>query len=329
MNKGSFIPKDFRPVVPGAKLELLAGNKQKVKFPMKAPEAVVLFISAKEDIVPIHFLKDIDNHELIVHLYYDDLGISWDFSFSEKFLKIYTCDKVFLPKSIYHRHPGVSPSHPSYQKHIAFFEVLDVWDGNLLGQKRDHYQNFSKAYQGITSIKNSSLANGKKAKYPRSFFLKGKYELLTSRFKNSLIVKSCSNVRSKVVGGEIFSRWDLDKLSNLPTFFQEKIVGLDIRVHVCGNVIWPLQVEKRDCIDYRYASKGSIKYEEIKLPHLIKVFCKSLAQIEGNSLVGVDLMKFENTYFCLEVNPGPGWSTYHHSSKKSFAQNVFKQLLRR
>jgi len=38
---------------------------------------------------------------------------------------------------------------------------------------RDHYHNSSKAYQAITSIKNSSKIDGNQAvKYPRSFFLK-------------------------------------------------------------------------------------------------------------------------------------------------------------
>lgn len=235
-------------------------------------------------------------------------------------------DKVIVPISIYHRHPGVSTTHFYYQKHCAFFEILDIWNGNLLGQRRDHYQNFSKAYQGITSVKISSLAAKEKVKYPRSFFIKGSYDLLHSKFKKSLVVKSCSNMRSKVVSEEIYSTWNLD---NLPTFFQEKIDGTDIRAHVCGDIVWPLQVETKDCIDYRYASKGSVKYTKIQLPYLIKVFCKSIAQIEKNKFVGVDLMKFGKTYFCLESNPGPGWSTYHHPSKKLFAKKVFKQLLRR
>lgn len=53
---------------------------------------------------------------------------------------------VIEPTSIYHRHPGAYKDHPYYDKHIAFFEVLDIWQGNLIGQKRDHYHNSSKAY---------------------------------------------------------------------------------------------------------------------------------------------------------------------------------------
>jgi hypothetical protein len=171
-----------------------------------------------------------------------------------------------IPSAIYHRHPGISNSHVYFQKHAAFFEILDIWCGNLLGQKRDHYQNFSKVYQGITSIRSSSAKNGQNIKYPRSFFLKGSFSILQERFQDSLIVKSSSNMRSKVVSEEVFGKWDIGNLRNLPTLFQEKIEGVDIRVHICGEVVWPLQVEAKDCIDYRYASRGTVKYRKIQLP---------------------------------------------------------------
>lgn len=45
-------------------------------------------------------------------------------------------------------------------------------------------------------------------------------------------------MRSKVISDEVFSNWDFNKMNNLPTLFQEKIQGTDIRVHVaemlCG-----------------------------------------------------------------------------------------------
>lgn len=333
MMKGAFIPKKFRPNVPGSKLQYSSHNLDGIKFSnkdsIKTTEECILLISAKEDIVPDYFLRDINKVGAVVHLYYDELGTLWDFSFSENILKIYLKEKILIPSSIYHRHPGVFLEHPNYQKHTAFFEVLDIWKGNLIGQKRDHYQNFSKGFQGITSIKIASLENKEKVKYPKSFFLKGDYQVLINRFKQSLIVKSCSNMRSKVVSEDVYSEWNFEKLNYLPTFFQEKIIGNDIRVHVCGNVVWPLQVESKDCVDYRYASKGSVVYSYIELPYHIKNFCKSLAYVERNIFIGVDLMKSNNKYYCLESNPGPGWSTYHHPSKKVFAKKVFKQLLRK
>jgi len=123
-----------------------------------------------------------------------------------------------------------------------------------------------------------------------------------------------------------FAKWNLKNLQNLPTFFQEKIQGQDIRVHVFDDHLWTLQVTAKDCIDYRYASKGKINYRSTDLPKEIKKFCKSIAEVECNRFIGVDLIKDGGSYYCLESNPGPGWSTYHHFSKKNFAKKIFKQL---
>ena len=331
MNKKSFIPKAYRPSVPGSRLQDPPLNFIEVGFlPEISTYSYPLLISAKEDIVPDYFLKEIDSKSSIKHIYYDDLGIEWDFSFSNGILKIHLQDGVIIPTVIYHRHPGVNKNHLYYDKHIAFFEVIDVWQGNLMGQKRDHYHNFSKAYQGITSIRSATQKNGEQiARYPRSFFLKGDFKLLQEQFKGSLVVKSCSNIRSKVVSEEIFSHWEIKNLYYLPTLFQEKIKGKDIRVHICGKNIWALRIEAKDCIDYRYASKGSIKYKLIQLPHFVRLFCESIAEYENNRLTGIDLMKSGNTYFCLESNPGPGWSTFNHSSKTQFANHILNELLRR
>lgn len=331
MNKKAFIPKAYRPLVPGSKLENLSCCFNKENFSSsKITTTCIILISAKDDIVPYHFLKEINSREHIRHLYYDDLGIDWDFIFFNGILKIYLKDLIIKPKAIYHRHPGIFKEHHYYFKHLALFEVLDIWKGNLIGQKRDHYHNSSKAYQGITSIKNAAKEAGNQiVKYPHSFFLKGDFGLLKNRYKGSLIVKSCSNIRSKVVSDEIFNKWDLKNINHLPTLFQEKIDGIDIRIHVCGKTIWPLVVENKDCIDYRYASKGSIKYKQVQLPKEINVFCKSVARYENNQLIGVDLMKSGNVYYCLESNPGPGWSTFNHSSKTEFAKKVLGKLSRR
>lgn len=237
MNKKTFIPKSYRPFVPGSSLERPRFDLDKVNFFSNfSAHSCPLLISAKEDIVPDYFIREIGAESCIKHIYYDDLGIQWDFSFLKGILKIHLQDNVIMPTAIYHRYPGVFKDHPCYDKHVAFFEVLDVWQGNLIGQRRDHYHNSSKAYQGITSIQNAvKMAGEQSARYPRSFFLKGDFKLLQERFKGSLVVKSCSNMRSKVASEDIFSGWEVKNLYNLPTLFQEKINGKDIRVHICGK----------------------------------------------------------------------------------------------
>ncbi len=326
MNKRPFIPKDYRPNVPGSKLQEPEGGNYTFSKLENVSECIVI-ISSKEDIVPDAFLREIDTCDGFKRLFYDDLGTSWDFIFSNGGLKFFTHDGMVIPKSIYQRHPGVSKKHPYYQKHIAFFEVLDLWKGNLIGQRRDHHHNTSKAYQAITSIRNASKRiAGNGVAYPRSFFIKTSLKTIP-QFNGEMIVKSCSNIRSQVVSQSEFNKWDASNVRHLPTLFQEKVDGKDVRVHVCKNNFWTLLVDSKDCVDYRYASKGSIKYQSITLPDDVIAFCKSMSHLEENKLIGVDLIKTAQGYFCLESNPGPGWSTFNHPTKKKFAQEVFNELL--
>jgi D-alanine-D-alanine ligase-like ATP-grasp enzyme len=45
--------------------------------------------------------------------------------------------------------------------------------------------------------------------------------------------------------------------------------------------------------------------------------------MERNSFLGIDLMFARGKFFCLEANPGPGWSTFNHPSKSEFARAIF------
>ncbi|MDR3549938.1 MAG: hypothetical protein P4L31_00865 [Candidatus Babeliales bacterium] len=285
----------------------------------------VIIIAAKDDQVPSVFLKNIKDDKGIFRLNYDDLGALWDFSFYKGTLKIFTHDVVIAPKAIYHRHPGIRQDNTYYHKHNAFLEVLDQWNGNFIGERRDNHHNASKMYQMITSIAKSNEGLDNKVKVPSSFFVKGSFDLLKSHSKKPLIVKSCSSRRSKVAIQEEFEKWNVENTKNVPTLFQEQLSGVDIRVHVSGNHIWPLRIDGKDKIDYRY-SDNKVTYTLIRLQKTLKDFCNNVSRVEGNRLVGIDLMKTEDGYFCLESNPGPAWAMFNHPSKKKFAEIILNEL---
>lgn len=108
MKKQSFIPKNFRPDVPGSRLTD-PGTQSKPWGTTRIHRKTII-ISAKEDIVPTLFLNQIDTLNDVTSIFYDELGISWDFIYKNGVLTILTPDGVLQPKSIYHRHPGVAPN---------------------------------------------------------------------------------------------------------------------------------------------------------------------------------------------------------------------------
>lgn len=287
----------------------------------------IVVLSAQEDAVAEHVCSGVSEDEFLRRLHYDDLGKTWEFSFICGELLFYTLTEIIHPSALYHRYPGVISTHPHYHKHQSLLEATELWKGNAIGQTRAHFHNFSKAYQGKEIIQKAALNLGfHKIRYPNSYFYKGPLKGLEKRIRSEVVVKSCSNVRSQVAVKEQFSQWEQGEEIYLPTFFQEVVYGQDIRVHLCDQVFWALKVLGKDSIDYRYSSKKKVFYEEFNLSDELRAFCIQIAKEEDNRCIGIDFIKKNDEYFCLESNPGPGWSTFQHSSKWNFANSFLQSL---
>lgn len=321
--KRTFIPPHHRPYVPGTEFSYV---KKKSAISSLKP---IIILAVKEDIVSKEFIRELKNDAKRVSLlHYDNLGDSWDFAFYKRELHLFQGNSRVEPIAIYHRHPGLKKSHPAYFKHLAFLEALEQWNGKLIGQRHCHFQNFSKIYQMIHSMRKAQkAADQEETILPYSFFIKGHEKLVKQKFHSSLIVKSCSSYRSKVATQKEFQTWNKEPLKYLPTLFQQHIKGSDLRVHACDGIFWALKVKNKDHVDYRYSTRGSVNYENIKISYGVQKFCKALAAEEKNSLIGIDFVHSNGKYYCLESNPGPGWSTFNHSSKSEFTYAIFSKLL--
>ena len=278
--------------------------------------------------MPKEFVRELgQNAHRISLLYYDDLGYFWDFAFYNGELQLFCESSKVKPLTIYHRHPGLKKGHPFYFKHLAFLEALEQWDGKLLGQRQYHFQNSSKAYQMICSMRKAQQVDKEgETSLPYTCFIKGHEKLVEQKLNSSNVVKSCSSYRSKVASRKEFLTWDRKQIKNLPTLFQQQIKGSDLRVHLCDNTFWVLKVKNKTHVDYRYSNRGSVTYEQTEISNGMQKFCQALASEENNSLVGIDFVCLNERYYCLESNPGPGWSTFNHPSKTAFAEAIFAKL---
>ena len=323
--KRTFIPPHYRPNVPGASLSTI--SQELVLKP--GDDRVILILSAKEDIIPQRFLYLIREHaDNIVHLFYEDLGTTWSFTFANQKLRIHHNSVIIEPQSIYHRHPGVIKDHPHYHLHLTFLQALELWTGAVIGQKNSHYLNCSKPLQMILSLR-AAREDNFTIKLPTTKIVKTKRKEVFCSLKEGWIVKSCSNVRSQVATGKEYCRWDKENLDSIPTLFQEKIEGSDLRVHLIDDHLWSIEITGKTCVDYRYAKKKHLTYATYPLPDRLRRFCVKLSEVEQNSLAGIDFIKKGDEYWCLECNPGPGWSTFPHQGRKLFADKIFKKLNKR
>jgi hypothetical protein len=127
------------------------------------------------------------------------------------------------------------------------------------------------------------------------------------------IYKSNSGVRSIVqaVGPEDEGR--LDALRGCPVFFQERIWGADLRVHVVGERCHAVRINS-PAVDYRYDTSGTATASAFDVPPSLSERCVSVTRAFGLELSGIDLVQSDDgEFYCLEVNPMPGYSGYDHT----------------
>jgi glutathione synthase/RimK-type ligase-like ATP-grasp enzyme len=137
-----------------------------------------------------------------------------------------------------------------------------------------------------------------------------------------VIYKSMSSVRSIVKELEASSLDAVEKLG--PVFFQQRIVGPNIRVHVIGENTVACMI-RSDGVDYRYATSS---IEPMALPEDLARRCVALTTRLGLVLSGIDLIADDDDYYCLEVNPNPAFSCFDVSPDRTVAQAVAEVLMR-
>jgi glutathione synthase/RimK-type ligase-like ATP-grasp enzyme len=142
-----------------------------------------------------------------------------------------------------------------------------------------------------------------------------------------VIYKSVSGVRS------IVSRLTDDALSdvaNCPTQFQEYVPGVDVRVHVVGDTLLSVRIVC-EADDYRYASRSGceVAMEPVDLPANVAERCRAMAAKMELHLAGIDLRHAPNdAWYCLEVNPSPGFTYFEAVTGQPISTAVAELLVR-
>jgi glutathione synthase/RimK-type ligase-like ATP-grasp enzyme len=137
----------------------------------------------------------------------------------------------------------------------------------------------------------------------------------------SIIYKSMSSVRSIV---KEFSLNDLKGRKNMgPVFFQQRIIGTNVRVHVVGEKVFACRIESEG-IDYRYAQSELVP---CNIQDDITEKCIQLTKNLGLVIAGLDLIITpQRDWYCLEANPSPGFSYFDIAEGRPIARAVAELL---
>lgn len=244
----------------------------------------------------------------------------------EKFSGVYfrMMDYTAMPHADPHslQFMGADNLQKSGMLHQLLLYWMDITKVRILNAPWSMGSNMSKPYQSQL-IKNAGF------KIPPTCITSDKKALQTfqQQYKPQ-IYKSISSVRSIVKEFTAADEKMLDKIQYLPTQFQQKLEGTNIRVHVVGNVLFATKIEA-EVTDYRYARRENktASLSAYKLPKKIEDGCFQLSRDLNLTLCGIDLfLTSENEYYCFEVNPSPGYSYFQHNTGQNISGAIAKWL---
>ena len=143
-----------------------------------------------------------------------------------------------------------------------------------------------------------------------------------------VICKSVSGHRSVVSRVQAD---DLDRIADVstcPTQFQEYVPGVDWRVHVVGDAVYPCEVH---CAadDYRaaHAAGEHVEINDATLPPSIETRCRTLARELDLPLAGIDLRRTDDdAWYCFEVNTAPAFTWFERATGQPIAAAVAQLL---
>jgi len=122
-----------------------------------------------------------------------------------------------------------------------------------------------------------------------------------------VVYKSVSDVRSVVSRVGADQRQRLGDITGCPTQLQAYVAGTDVRVHVVGERLFPVEIVS-EATDYRYPGEHEVKRSIAELPKEVADHCRLAAERLGLPLAGVDLRRTpKGDWYCFEINPSPAF----------------------
>lgn len=147
------------------------------------------------------------------------------------------------------------------------------------------------------------------------------------RAQGRVIYKSTSGVRSIVHELTPVRAAVLDRVRDLPTQFQELLEGTNVRVHVIGDEVFPVEIDATT-LDYRYREgEEASTMTPTEIPDDIAERCRALSRALDLPLAGIDLFRDRaGCWWCFEVNPSPAYSCFEGPTGLPMARALVRWL---
>lgn len=272
-------------------------------------------LSSKSDTTAKHFLNYCIENKLNVNYCSIETIIETPDSLHD-FLNI--LEKV---TSIYLRPPILSNEQDIILWSILHSTLLNGKHINVI-QPSLAFLNYSKPLQILKSIYQNQNVIVK----PIDSFIKN----ISLTNKNELfIIKGISDLRTIVVYlNDKRLDWSTKNGLTHPYLMQKTILGNNYRVHVIDDKVFAVKISYSTEIDYRYSTE-KLSFMPFDLPKLVKEFCIKVTKSEQLVFSGIDFIVENDTWYCLEINPNPGFHPYDINSKMSISKALYNSLIKK
>jgi hypothetical protein len=143
-----------------------------------------------------------------------------------------------------------------------------------------------------------------------------------------VVFKSTSGIRSIVRVLDQAACARLEQVRVLPTQFQARVCGTDLRVHVVGSEVFATEITS-DAVDYRYAAHdgNDCRLRAVTIDDELAGRCVDLARRLHLPFAGLDLRRRpDGEIVCFEVNPMPGYSFYEAETGQPISAALVRYL---
>jgi hypothetical protein len=221
---------------------------------------------------------------------------------------------------------GLPPDHATRLRADRLHETLAVWceitPGRVVNRLSAQASNASKPYQARLIADFFAV--------PETLVTNDPDEVLAfQEVHERVIYKSISGARSIVreLAGDDLRR--LDRLAVCPVQFQERIDGLDVRVHTLSDGgVFATAIESGSA-DWRYAhhEQGEARMSPFALDDATAGRCLKLAADLGLDFAGIDLrITPDGETYCFEVNPSPAYSAFEEATGQPISLALARYL---
>jgi hypothetical protein len=220
----------------------------------------------------------------------------------------------------------LSPDDPLRGRADRLHEALSVWcelmPGRVVNRLSAQASNASKPYQAQLIAGHFSVPDTLVTNDPEQV-------LAFQGVHGRVIYKSISGARSIVreLAQEDLSR--LERLRVCPVQFQQRIEGMDVRVHTLADgSVFATGIESA-AADWRYAhhEAGEARMWPHAVDDALSDCCLALASSLGLDFAGIDLrITPEGEAYCFEVNPSPAYSAFEVATGQPISRALARYL---